>query len=155
MARQRIFYGALAAVGGLVLIESLFLPWYRFEVTVAGVEAASKQDAWQTMGAMDVLLLLTALAAVAGGVAVTRRAELSLVPFAAGVAGLVMAVIGLLDLPDSTLDAVPGDTTSVGREVGGFIALVASGGTAYAGFRAGTIRNDARPRPRRATAARA
>lgn len=154
MARQRLFYGALAAVGGLVLLESLFLPWYRLEVTVAGVEAASKQSAWQTMGAMDVLLLLAALSAVAGGVAVARRAELSLVPFAAGVAGLVMAVTGLIDLPESTLDAVPGDTTSVGREVGGFIALIASGGTAYAGFRAGTLRNDARPRPRGTMAAR-
>jgi hypothetical protein len=155
MARQRLFYGVLATVGGLVLLESLFLPWYRLEVTVAGVEAASKQSAWQTMGAMDVLLFLAALTAVAGGLAVTRRAELSLLPFAAGAAGLVMAAIGLIDLPESTLDAVPGDKTSVAREVGGFIALVASGGTAYAGFRAGTLRNDARPRPRRATAARA
>jgi hypothetical protein len=155
MARQRLFYGVLATVGGLVLLESLFLPWYRLEVTVAGVEASSKQSAWQTMGAMDVLLCLTALAAVAGGLAVTRRADVSLVPFAAGLAGLAMSVVGLIDLPEPALEAIPGDTTSVGRELGPFIALVASGGTAYAGFRAGTIRNDARPRPRRAPAARA
>jgi hypothetical protein len=155
MARQRLFYGALATIGGLVLLESLFLPWYRLEVTVAGVEAGSKQSAWQTMGTMDVLLFLTALAAVAGGLAVTRRADFSLLPFAAGVAGLVMSLIGLIDLPAPALEALPGDTTSVGREVGGFVALVASGGVAYAGFRAGTLRNDARPRPRGATAARA
>ena len=155
MARQRLLYGVLATVGGLVLLESLFLPWYRLEVIVAGVEGNSKQSAWQTMGAMDVLLFVTALAAVAGGLVVTRRAELSLVPFAAGVAGLLMSVVGLIDLPASSVEAIPGDTTSVGREVGGFIALVASGGVAYAGFRAGTIRKDVRPRPRRATAARA
>jgi hypothetical protein len=155
MARQRLFYGALATVGGLVLVESLFLPWYRLEIVVAGVEVASKQSAWQTMTVMDVLLFLTGLAAVAGGLAVTRRPELSLVPFAAGLAGLALSVLGLIDLPEVRLNAVPGDTTSVGREIGGPIALVASVGVAYAGYRAGTLRGDARPRSRRTTAARA
>ena len=153
MVRQRLFYGVLATAGGLVLLESLFLPWYRLDIDVAGVTVATKQSAWQSMAAMDLMLLLTALAAVAGGLAVTRRAELSLIPFAAGVAGLLMSVLGLIDLPESEVTAIAEDSASVGREIGGFIALVASGGIAYAGFRAGTLRGGAWRR--RTTAARA
>jgi hypothetical protein len=155
MARQRLFCGVLAMMGGLVLLESLFLPWYRLEIEVAGVAVATKRSAWETMAAMDVLLLLTALAAIAGGIAVTRRADLSLIPFAAGVAGLLLSILGLIDLPAADVTAIAGDSTAVARELGGFIALVASGGVAYAGFRAGSVRPDPRPRSRGTTAARA
>jgi len=154
MARQRLFCGALAILGGLVLLESLFLPWYRLDILVADVTVASKQSAWQTMSAMDLLLCLTALSAIGGGVVLTRRADLSLIAFAAGVCGLLMSAAGLLDLPESDVAAVGGDSASVGRELGPFIALVASAGVAYAGFRAGMLRDDARPRSRRTTAAR-
>jgi hypothetical protein len=149
------FYGGLAALGGLVLAESLFLPWYSLDVTVAGAEVGSSPSAWHAMSAMDVLLLLTALAAVAGGVAVMRRSELSLIPFAAGIAGLLLSLQGLIDLPDAGVAAVPGDTASVGREAGGFVALLASAGIAFAGFAAGTLRAGARRQPRRQAATRA
>jgi hypothetical protein len=135
------FYGGLAALGGLVLAESLFLPWYSLDVTVAGAEVGSSPSAWHAMSAMDVLLLLVALAAVAGGLAVVRRSELSLIPFAAGVGGVLLSLLGLIDLPDSGVAAVPGDTASVGRAAGGFVALVASAGIAFAGFAAGTVRD--------------
>jgi hypothetical protein len=153
MARQRLFCAALAIMGGLVLLESLFLPWYRLDIEVADVAVASKQSAWQTMAVMDVLLFLTALAAIGGGVAIVRRPDLSLIAFAAGVAGLVLSAAGLLDLPASDVAAMEGDIATVSRELGGFIALIASAGVAYAGFRAGTVRSEARPRSRRTTAA--
>jgi hypothetical protein len=143
-ARGSLFYGGLAVLGGLVLAESLFLPWYSLDVSVAGTEVGSSHSAWQTMALMDVLLLLTALAAVAGGVLVARRGELSPIPFAAGVAGVLMSLAGLIDLPGSGLAAVPGDTAAVGRETGAFVALVASAGIAFAGFAAGTLRGAAR-----------
>jgi hypothetical protein len=157
MIGQPAFYGALAMLGGLVLAESLFLPWYTLEVSVAGAEVVSRQSAWHTMAIMDVLMLLTALAAVAGGAAVMRRTELSLIPFAAGVAGVLMSLLGLVDLPEADLIGVAarGDTTAVGREPGAFVALLASAGVAYAGFAAGTLRGDGRPRSRRTAAARA
>jgi hypothetical protein len=154
MLGQPAFYGGIAVLGGFVLAESLFLPWYGLEITVAGAEVGSTQSAWHAMAAMDVLLFLTSVAAVAGGVAVTRRAELSLVPFAAGAAGLLLSVFGLVDLPEADVAAIGGDSAAVGREIGGFVALVASAGIAYAGFRAGTPRGGARPRSRGTTAAR-
>ena len=149
------FYGGLAALGGLVLAESLFLPWYSLDVSVAGAEVGSSPSAWHAMAAMDVLLLLVVLVAVAGGVAVMRRSELSLIPFAAGIAGVLLSLLGLIDLPDAGVAAVPGDTATVGREAGGFVALVASAGVAFAGFAAGTVRGEARRQPRRQAATRA
>jgi hypothetical protein len=124
-------------------------------VTVAGAEVGSSPSAWHAMAAMDVLLLLVVLVAVAGGVAVMRRSELSLIPFAAGIAGVLLSLLGLIDLPDAGVAAVPGDTATVGREAGGFVALVASAGVAFAGFAAGTVRGEARRQPRRQAATRA
>jgi hypothetical protein len=142
--RGSLFYGGVAALGGLVLAESLFLPWYSLDVTVAGAEVGSTPSAWHAMSAMDVLLLLVAVTALVGGVAVMHRRELSLVPFAAGIAGVLLSLIGLVDLPEAGVAAVPGDTASVGRQAGGFIALLASAGVAFAGFAAGTLRGEAR-----------
>jgi hypothetical protein len=139
MIGKPVFYGGVAILGGLVLAESLFLPWYSLDVTVAGTEVGSSQSAWQAMAAMDVLVFLAAVVAVAGGLLVMRRRELWLIPFAAGVAGVLLTLLGLIDLPEPGVAAVAGDTAAVGREVGGVIALVASTGIAFAGFAAGPL----------------
>jgi hypothetical protein len=139
------FYGALAVLGGLVLAESLFLPWYSLDITVAGAEAGSTQSAWQAMALMDVLLLLTALTAIAAGVILGRRDELALVVSAAGAAAVLMSLAGLIDPPDSGLAALPGDDVAVGRLAGPFVAAVASAGIAFAGF--GSILRPWSPRP--------
>jgi hypothetical protein len=139
-------------LGGLVLAESLFMPWYSLDVTVAGAEAGATHSAWEAMTAMDVLLLLAALAAIASGVILFRRGELAAVVCAAGFAAVLMSLAGLADLPDSGLAAVPGDEVTVGRRAGPFVALVASAGIAFAGFasilRPWSPRQDSR-RPRR------
>lgn len=142
MIGQPRFYGAVAVLGGLVLAESLFLPWYSLDISVAGAEAGTSNTAWQAMSGMDVLLFVTAIAAVAGGVLAILRGERSLIPLAAGAAGLILSLVGLIDLPGSALAVVPGDTASVGREAGGFVALVASAGIAFAGFAAGRPRKE-------------
>jgi hypothetical protein len=151
MARQRVFCGAVAALGGLVLLEALFLPWYRLERTIAGVPVESTSNAWQTMLLMDVALLLVALTAVAGGLAAARSPRAAVVPLAAGSAGVLLSLLGLVDLPEPAVSADPGDTAGVGREAGPFVALVASAGVALAGLRATRIRprgrSRARPRP--------
>jgi hypothetical protein len=138
-------FGGLAVLGGLVLAESLFLPWYSLDVTVAGTEARSTHSAWQSMGLMDALLLLAALTAVAAGAILARRGELGSVVGAAGVAGVLMSLTGLIDLPDSDVAAMPGDDLAIGRLVGPFVALVASAGIAVAGF--ASILRSWSPRP--------
>jgi hypothetical protein len=137
--------GGLAVLGGLVLAESLFMPWYSIDVTVAGTEARSTHSAWQSMALMDVLLLLAALTAVASGVTLFRRGGRAPVVCAAGVAAVAMSLAGLIDLPDSGLAVVPGDDVAVGRLAGPFVALVASFGIACAGF--GSILRPWSPRP--------
>jgi hypothetical protein len=137
--------GGLAVLGGLVLAESLFLPWYRLEITVAGTEAGSTRSAWQSMALMDVLLLLTAVTAIAAGAILARRGELGPVVAAAGAAGLLMSLAGLIHPPDSDLAAMPGDDVAIGRLAGPLIALVGSAGIAVAG--AGSILRPWSPRP--------
>jgi hypothetical protein len=144
-ARGSLFFGGLAVLAGLVLAESLFLPWYSLDITAAGTQAGSTHSAWQTMAVMDVLLFLTALTAIAAGVILARWGELALVVGAAGVAGALMSLAGLIDLPGSGLAAMPGDDLAVGRLAGPFVALVASAGIAFAGF--GSILRPWSPRP--------
>lgn len=133
MSRPRLL-GVLAVLGGLVLAESLFMPWYSLDVMVAGTEARSTHSAWQSMGLMDVLLFLTALTAIASGVMLARRGELGSIVCAAGVVAVLMSLAGLIDLPDPDLAAVPGDEVAVGRLAGPFVALIASAGIAFAGL---------------------
>jgi hypothetical protein len=137
--------GVLAVLGGLVLAESLFMPWYSLDVTVAGTEARSTHSAWQSMTLMDVLLLLAALTAIASGVMLARRGELAPIVCAAGVVAVLMSLAGLVDLPDSGLAAAPGDDVAVGRLAGPYVALVASAGIAFAGL--GSILRPWSPRP--------
>ena len=133
MSRPRLL-GALAVLGGLVLAESLFMPWYSLDVMVAGTDARSTHSAWQSMALMDVLLLLAALAAIGAGAVLARRGELSLVVGVAGAAGVLISLAGLIDLPDSDLAAAPGDDVSTGRLAGPFVALIASAGITFAGL---------------------
>jgi hypothetical protein len=149
--RAALLYGALAVAGGLVLAESLFLPWYSLQLTVADVEASSSQSAWHAMSVMDALLLLVALVAVMGGIDLARWQTPSPLLLAAGPAGLLLTLIGLIDLPEPKLSAVPGDTASVGREAGPLVALVASAGIAFAGFAARRLTAPG-PRPPRGSA---
>jgi hypothetical protein len=137
--------GGLAVLGGVVLAESLFMPWYSLDITVAGTGARSTYSAWEAMALMDVLLLVAALTAIASGVMLFRRGGRAPVLCAAGVAAVVMSLAGLVDLPDSGLAAVPGDDLSVGRLAGPFVALVASAGIAFAGI--GSMLRPGSPRP--------
>ncbi|MGH2764076.1 MAG: hypothetical protein ACRDLD_16095 [Thermoleophilaceae bacterium] len=129
---HRRFHGVLAAAGGLVLLESLFVPWYGVEVVTAGVAAGNSQSAWQTMSVMDVLLCLAALAAMAGGISMARPGASTRPVLIAGAAGLALSLLGLIDLPESELSATGGDSVEVERKIGPFLALVASGGILFA-----------------------
>jgi peptidoglycan/LPS O-acetylase OafA/YrhL len=116
----------IAALSGVVLLVSLFLPWY------GGDPGAEDASAWEALAAVDVTLALVAAFAVSLLV-VTASQRVPAVPIAlsalvtlVGLIGLVLVLVRLASVPDG-LD---------GREYGvwlgllGTIGIVAGGGVA-------------------------
>jgi len=88
----------IAGISGLVLLVALFLPWY-------GDDAGSRTG-WQSLGALDVVLAVVALAALAIPV-VTAVQRAPAVPLAhesltvlVGLLALVLVLIRVLNMPD-------------------------------------------------------
>jgi hypothetical protein len=88
----------MAAAAGLVLLVSLFLPWYG-----AGAQSVS---AWEALAASDILLAIVAASGVLLAI-VTATQSVPAVSIAlsglvtlAGLVGVVLVVFRVLDLPD-------------------------------------------------------
>jgi hypothetical protein len=88
----------IAGVSGLALFVSLFLPWY-------GDEAGSRTG-WQSLGALDIVLAIVALAALAIP-AVTAAHRVPALPLAhqslttlAGSVAVLPVLIRVLNMPD-------------------------------------------------------
>ena len=109
--------GRIAAVGGLALFISLFLPWFG---DVSG---------WEGQSSTDVYMLITAAVAVAAAVGVgIALPGVSLNGAAAllgGVATILLLWLIIFDFPEGA-----------DRGIGIFIALVAAAAIAYGGHEA-------------------
>jgi hypothetical protein len=88
----------IAGVSGLVLLVSLFLPWYADE--------AGSRTGWESLGALDVILAVVGLAALAIPV-VTAVHRVPAVPLAhqslttlVGLLAVALVLIRVLNLPD-------------------------------------------------------
>jgi hypothetical protein len=91
----------LAAVSGVALLVSLFLPWYG--MTFYGPGSAT---GWESLSAIDVLLALVAASAVLLAI-VTATQAVPAVPIAvsalvslAGLFALILVLLRVLDIPD-------------------------------------------------------
>ena len=134
-AVERRRTGALTAgAGGLLLLASMFLPWFALDVAVelpdrfVNAEDA-RLNAWQAFSWID--LVLCASAALALAFALGRPNPL--LPTAVAIAGALCAlliVLRLLDPPDLGL-VLPGDQTGVGRRIGAFFGLLGAAGMAW------------------------
>jgi hypothetical protein len=119
----------LALAAGILLGASLFLPWF-----------GRGRSGWEALAALDVVLVATALTAVALWIlSVTQRAAALPVAFAAsaallGVVALAWVGVRLLLPPEDAADRGPG----------GFVALVAAAGVGAGG--ALSMREDPAPR---------
>ncbi len=105
----------LAAVSGVVLLVSLFLPWYGPEAVVvppgSGATVSVYGDfgtasGWESLSAIDVLLAFVAASGVLLAI-VTATQPVAAVPIAlsalvslSGLFGLVLVLLRVLDLPD-------------------------------------------------------
>jgi hypothetical protein len=105
----------LAAIGGIVMLVALFLPWYS-----ARDESAT---AWQTMAVDDVILAVAAVLAIAAAfiVALPRLYSLSV---AATALAILPAVVGLIVTIYRLVSPAP--PVDVSLDIGAWLGLAAS-----------------------------
>lgn len=114
----------VAAVSGLVLLVSLFLPWYD------DGEGSGSQTGWEAFALLDLLLAVVALAALAiplvtasqrvPAVSIAHQSLTTLV----GILTLVWVLIRVLNLPDE----------ATGREIGLAVGCLATLGVVAGGL---------------------
>lgn len=138
----------LAGVSGVVLLLSLFSPWYGATVSIDGVSRSATVTAWRALATNHVVLLLLALAAVglvlfqsSGAVGVRGVQIASRALVAVGLLAAIIVLYRLLSVP--TNGPVPPGVHVI-REQGGIMALVAA-----LGITAGGARNSLQGRRRR------
>jgi hypothetical protein len=112
----------IAGISGLVLLVALFLPWYS--------DDAGSRTGWESLGALDIVLALVALSALAIPI-VTAFQRVPAVPLAhqsittlVGVLAVVLVLIRVLNMPDWAVE----------REWGLWVALAATLGTVAGGL---------------------
>jgi hypothetical protein len=150
----------VAGIAGVVLLISMFLPWFgpgatleeaierANEITLqAGGEPQASPDvtdnAWQAFSFVDLVLLLTALAGIRAGVAAVARqgsgrAMIGATAITAGLGGVSSLLV---------LYRVINPIGEAGREYGLFIGFFAALGVAVGGWLA--LERDSRGQPRR------
>lgn len=134
----------MAAGGGLLLLFSLFLPWFRVSGP-GGPCDSSDCSAFQTFSSLDILLVLGALAPWILFWIVTRGNELSWPPgeitMISGMIAVVLIVYnGLLDQPGS-------NPSFVSLDVGWFAGLVGAMGIVVGGAMSQVSRGGVRRKP--------
>jgi hypothetical protein len=173
---RRIGQGAKIAAGAaVVLLIVMFLSWFQldgvtaeatglpegapssFEISGSDLEdeaesagESTSRNAWQSFGLIDIVLLVTIIAAIAMALIQasgnSARAPGWLTTAVAGL-GFLAAVLVLFRLisPPDLIDAFGGTSdipdnvdidTDVGRQFGVFLGLIAAAGIAYGGWRA-------------------
>jgi hypothetical protein len=122
----------ITALSGLVLLISLFLPWYGSEALFAR-DPRETYSAWQSLAVIDVVLALVAAGAV-GLAVITAAQRLPAVPLTfnvfltlAAMLGVVLVLIRAIDLPDIAVGRMPalwlGVAGALGVLVGSLVAL--------------------------------
>ena len=130
----------IAGVGGIVLLISLFLPWYGVSVDIAGVSASESGSGWEALGFIDILLFLISVAAI--GIVAARAAgslpddiPAPVILLGLGALAVLLVLYRIIDIP------VEGDVPAqvdFSRKLGIFIALIGSAAVAYGGWRTNT-----------------
>jgi hypothetical protein len=122
----------ITALSGIVLLVSLFLPWYGNEALFAR-DPTETYSAWRSLAVIDVVLALIAAAAV-GFALITAAQRLPAVPLTfnvfltfAGLLGVLLVLIRVIDLPEIAVGRMPalwlGLAGALGILVGSLVAL--------------------------------
>jgi hypothetical protein len=138
----------IAGVGGIVLLISLFLPWYGVSVDIAGFKASESGSGWEALGFIDILLFLVSAAAVA--IVAARAAGALPADIPAPVILLGLGALAVLLVLFRIIDIPAGDVPNgvdLSRKVGIFIALIGAAAVAYGGWRTNSESPAARMTP--------
>ena len=143
----------VAGVGGIVLLISLFLPWYGVSVDIAGFSASESGSGWEALGFIDILLFVIAVAAIAVVVARAAGALPADIPapvilLGLGALAVLLVLFRIIDIP---VDGDMPDEVDLTRKVGIFIALIGAAAITYGGWRTNTETPTARMTPAPAT----
>jgi hypothetical protein len=127
----------IAGVGGIVLLISLFLPWYGVSVDIAGFSASESGSGWEALGFIDILLFLisvAAIAVVAARAAGALPADIPAPVILLGLGGLAVLLV-LYRIIDIPVDGNVPDEVDLSRKFGIFIALIGAAAVTYGGWR--------------------
>jgi hypothetical protein len=148
---SRLTPGEYLGMGaGLVLLISLWLPWFSTSDSnpnsvIAGASDGGSANAWQVFGSLDLLLMLASTAPFILAWIVARGHSLTWKP---GEVTMVVGMIALvLILCNGIILGRPGDSVEIGLDFGYFVALVASAGLLVAGYLRQAVYSDARKPP--------
>jgi hypothetical protein len=130
----------VAGVGGIVLLISLFLPWYGVSVDIAGFSASESGSGWEALGFIDILLFLISIAAI--GIVAARAAGVlpadvpaPVILLGLGALAVLLVLFRIIDIP---VEGDIPDEVDLSRKVGIFIALIGAAAVTYGGWRTNT-----------------
>ena len=134
----------IAGVAGVALFIIMFLPWFGFDAAGAAQDLANNLgvsvnvevpnvnfNAWESFDFIDLILLLTVIAAVSTAVMSAMATDVAL-PVAASALVAGLGILSTILVLYRVIDPV-GDA---GRKYGLFLGLIACAGVAYGGWRA-------------------
>lgn len=128
----------LAGASGIALLLLMsLLDWFNVDVGGGFADIDTGVNAWTAFSFIDIVLFLTALAAIALAVIAATRTSVNLpVALSAVVAGLgILSVLLILFRIISPPDGGAGDFgIDVGRSIGVFLGLIAASGVAAGGW---------------------
>jgi hypothetical protein len=132
---------------GLLLLISLFLPWYgtsgHEDSFVGKVSGGDSATAWQTFGILDIALLALSFAPFILSWILARQHKLD---WPTGEVTMVTGLIGIfLVICNGLILGKPGDGVEISLEIGWFLGLIGCVGI----FVAGLLRQAERAGPRR------
>src|SRR5215211_1574150 len=140
----------IAALSGIALLVSLFLPWYGYEATRPGLQVVGTDvTGWEAFAVTDVLLAVLASFGPALWI-VTASQRTVPVPMAlAGLTALAGTLSVVLVVARLLVTVGPGGPISTAREVGAWLGLVAAAAFAAGGWL--SMRDERLSKPERTT----
>jgi hypothetical protein len=138
MRTRRLTAGDLiAGVGGIVLLVSLFVPWYEVNMDIAEFSLSDTGTGREALGSVFVLLFVLsgiALAVVAASAAgaLPDQVPEPVVLLGVGALALLLVIYRTVDIP--TEGRVP-EGVDLSRQAGVFIALIGAGAIVLGGLK--------------------